>query len=144
MYQCSKCGGTMSYPHDVCPCCGVLLSGVKCQGCGYTGAKSVFINNGHKCPKCDSIVHVPGSIGGRKKGDCFIATAVFQDYDCWEVVRLRVLRDRHLLRSRIGRFLVRFYYKTGPLLSIRLQGGYFAREVLKPALHWLAARRFLG
>ena len=60
MYRCSHCGGTMSVPLDRCPSCGVLLSGVKCENCGYIGGKSEFINNNHHCPKCNSAVHVPG------------------------------------------------------------------------------------
>ena len=60
MYQCSHCRGVMAYPADVCPHCGVLLKGVRCQGCGYTAAKSVFIANNHRCPKCGGAVRVHG------------------------------------------------------------------------------------
>ena len=61
MYQCSNCGKTMSYPLDRCPGCGAILSGVRCQACKYVGAKSEFINNGHRCPKCNSIVYISGT-----------------------------------------------------------------------------------
>lgn len=61
MYQCSNCGQPMAYPQDRCPGCGVLLSGVRCQSCRYVGGKQEFISNGHKCPKCDSVVHIPGT-----------------------------------------------------------------------------------
>jgi uncharacterized RDD family membrane protein YckC len=46
----------MGYPHDRCPHCHVLLSGVKCQACGHIDSKSVFINNHHRCPKCGNHV----------------------------------------------------------------------------------------
>ena len=60
MYKCSKCGAAMSQPLDRCPKCGVLLSGIKCEACGYLGGKSEFIINNHRCPKCNSITYVPG------------------------------------------------------------------------------------
>lgn len=58
MYRCSNCGYQMEYPLDTCPGCKVLLSGVKCNGCGYTDSKEVFIRNNHYCPKCGSFVYV--------------------------------------------------------------------------------------
>jgi hypothetical protein len=61
MYRCSNCGATMSQPLDRCPKCGVLLSGVKCEACGYIGGKTEFINNNHRCPKCNSITYIPGA-----------------------------------------------------------------------------------
>ena len=51
----------MAYPADVCPHCGVLLSGVRCQACGYTDSKAAFVANNHHCPKCGSVVHVGGT-----------------------------------------------------------------------------------
>jgi hypothetical protein len=59
MYRCSRCRATMSQPLDRCPSCGALLSGVKCEACGYIGGKSEFIKNNHRCPKCQSIAHIP-------------------------------------------------------------------------------------
>ena len=105
MYECSNCGHIMSYPLDRCPGCGALLSGVKCQNCGYAAAKSVFINNNHRCPKCGSVVNT---------GDCFVATAVFGDYGCSEVLELRNFRDQFLVNSWFGRKFIDFYYKNGP------------------------------
>lgn len=58
MYQCSNCGATMSQPLDRCPNCRVLLSGVKCQACGYLGGKTEFTNNNNHCPKCGSVVYI--------------------------------------------------------------------------------------
>jgi len=62
MYKCTRCGHTMSYPQSTCPGCGVLLSGVRCDGCGYTDSKEAFINNNHRCPKCGSVVYQGGGI----------------------------------------------------------------------------------
>lgn len=64
MYKCSNCGATMEYPHNRCPSCHVLLSGVRCEGCGYTDTKHVFIENKNRCPKCGSVVNVDASYDG--------------------------------------------------------------------------------
>lgn len=66
MYQCSRCGAAMSQPLDRCPKCGVLLSGVRCEACKYVGGKTEFINNHHRCPKCNSTVRIPGSSSAPK------------------------------------------------------------------------------
>ncbi|WP_420628186.1 hypothetical protein [Candidatus Leptofilum sp.] len=50
----------MSKPLDRCPSCLAIISGVKCNSCSYVGGKSEFISNNHRCPKCNSIVRVPG------------------------------------------------------------------------------------
>lgn len=59
MYKCTKCGKEFysDVPPDNCPYCHVRFSGIKCEGCGYVGSKSDFVNN--RCPKCSRIVHIP-------------------------------------------------------------------------------------
>lgn len=61
MYKCSNCGATMSQPLDRCPSCRVLLSGVKCEACGYIGGKTEFINNNNRCPKCNTVAYIPSA-----------------------------------------------------------------------------------
>ena len=122
MYKCSNCGHVMSYPHDTCPNCHVLLSGVKCQGCGYTAVKQTFVENNHRCPQCGSIVRIGGGSGvvpaaSKNGGNCFVATAVFDDYDCREVIKLRRFRDNYLANYFWGRKFISFYYCHGPALA---------------------------
>lgn len=125
MYRCSKCGAQMTYPHDRCPACGVLLSGVKCESCGYIAAKSVFIKNNHRCPKCGSIVRSSG-------GGCFVATAVFDGcYDCPELMKLRYFRDNYLARTRPGRRFIAFYYKRGPIWAEAIKNKPLLKSFLK-------------
>ncbi len=114
MYKCSRCGATMPYPLDRCPKCNVILSGVKCEGCQYVGGKQEFIDNGHRCPKCGSHVRIPAAASS---GGCFIATAVYGDYDCPQVKVLRRFRDDVLKKSRAGKWFIAFYYRTGPSLA---------------------------
>ena len=54
MYRCSNCGTTMIEPLARCPNCNVSLWGVKCTSCGFIGEKKVFIENNHRCPKCNA------------------------------------------------------------------------------------------
>ena len=68
MYKCSNCGHTMSQPFDRCPNCKVPLSGVRCESCKYIGEKSEFINNNHRCPKCNSKVQIPSDSASASSG----------------------------------------------------------------------------
>lgn len=61
MYRCSNCGNMMTQPLDRCPSCRVILSGVRCEACYYVGGKIEFVNNHHRCPKCNSMVTIPGA-----------------------------------------------------------------------------------
>lgn len=54
-----------------------------------------------------------GKYKSDKKG-CFIATAVYGDYEAPEVVRLRRWRDDKLSRTPLGRVGITFYYKVSP------------------------------
>lgn len=110
MYRCSRCGATMPYPLDHCPKCNVLLCGVKCEACGYVGGKQEFIDRGHRCPKCGSSVKIPAAASS----GCFVATAVYGDYECSQVMILRRFRDEILEKSRWGRNFITFYYQNGP------------------------------
>ena len=52
----------------------------------------------------------------KKKGGCYIATAVYGSYDCPEVWTLRRYRDHKLARSLAGRTFIRAYYAISPTL----------------------------
>lgn len=52
-----------------------------------------------------------------KKG-CYVATAVYGSYDCPEVWTLRRFRDEFLNKRRLGRLLVKIYYKISPRLIL--------------------------
>ena len=54
----------------------------------------------------------------KKSGSCFVATAVYEDYDHPQVIRLRAFRDHFLSSSSLGRILIRIYYVVGPFLAI--------------------------
>ena len=54
----------------------------------------------------------------KKSGSCFVATAVYEDYDHPQVIRLRAFRDHFLSGSALGRILITIYYVLGPYLAI--------------------------
>src|SRR5690606_23109743 len=65
---------------------------------------------------------------------CFVATAVYGNYDCPEVRVLRRFRDQVLARTHGGRILIRAYYATSPTLVRGLgQRGWFVR-IVRPML----------
>ena len=55
-------------------------------------------------------------------GACFIATAIYGDYDHPQVLKLRRFRDQVLLRSAGGRCSVRWYYRVGPGMAECVSG----------------------
>jgi hypothetical protein len=57
--------------------------------------------------------------GGQERGGfCFIATAVYGDYDHPQVRRFRQFRDGVLARSPAGRAFIRWYYRHGRSLAL--------------------------
>ena len=76
---------------------------------------------------------------GTKSG-CYIATCVYQSYNCPEVWCLRRYRDQYLAKRRSGRAFIKFYYATSPTLVkwfgktkwfIKLFRPYLDRKVQK-------------
>lgn len=77
--------------------------------------------------------HPAAKRGGTSPG-CFVATAVFGEEDCRELVILRRFRDEHLLSSASGRAFVRLYYRFGPGLARHIGGNAILRNLFRAAL----------
>lgn len=71
------------------------------------------------------------------KEGCFIATAVYGNQDAPEVKVLRAFRERSLLESRRGRFLVAAYEYFGPVAAIPVRKAKPLRIALKAILNAL-------
>ena len=71
--------------------------------------------------------------GPQKKEGCFIATAVYGDYNHEKVLVLRKYRDENLSKSLLGRTIISFYYFTSPPLSKYFKQG-LVRELTKLTL----------
>ena len=65
---------------------------------------------------------------------CYIATAVYGDYDAPEVLTLRMYRDIVLKKTLIGRAFIRLYYATSPKLASKLKGHTFINSKIKKIL----------
>jgi hypothetical protein len=76
-----------------------------------------------------------GEIGGR--GNCFIATKVFQDPFCYEVAVLQAFRDQHLVNSWFGRCFVKTYNLVSPILIEIFPDRLFETKLLRSLLLWL-------
>ena len=78
-----------------------------CVGGGYDWGDSDFddddrFSNG-RCKKC-------GRGDGLFGGDCFVATAVYEDVNAPQVKTLREIRDQVLMNNYLGEKFVKFYY----------------------------------
>lgn len=62
---------------------------------------------------------------------CFIATAVYGDYDAQEVKTLRYFRDEFLLKSKVGSKFVEFYYKKSPALALYVERKHFLQQLIR-------------
>lgn len=60
-------------------------------------------------------------LGAPKSEGCYIATAVYGDYDAPQVIVLREFRDTVLRRSLLGRIFIKAYYKYSPSIAKRLK-----------------------
>ena len=58
-----------------------------------------------------------------RSGGCYIATCVYESYDCPEVWVLRRYRDNKLALTWYGKLFIKLYYKTSPIL-VRAFGKY--------------------
>jgi hypothetical protein len=74
---------------------------------------------------------------------CFIATAVYGDYDHFVVKEFRRFRDETLLRTKIGGKIVKFYYSLSPLLVPMIKRSSFFKQLLNQLL-LMPAYRYLS
>lgn len=74
------------------------------------------------------------SNGDMSGGACFVATAAYGDKLHPDVRALRAFRDQHLIRYRVGRSFVRFYWFVGPKLARHTKPEQFHAAVVRKIL----------
>jgi hypothetical protein len=65
---------------------------------------------------------------------CYIATAVYGDYNAPEVLVLRRFRDSTLAKSAVGKLFIKTYYRFSPPLAKRLKHTYRINAVVRRLL----------
>lgn len=81
-----------------------------CPGCGKKIVPRLITYQGSiqrsVCPYCATEI--------KRFTNCFIATAVYEDYNHPQVMILRQFRDKYLLQNKNGKKFVELYYKYSP------------------------------
>ena len=73
--------------------------------------------------------------GGGGGGGCFVATAIYNDFNAPQVKILRKFRDELLLKSIIGRFFVQLYYQVSPPVANFIERHTFLKNIFKLPLN---------
>lgn len=69
-----------------------------------------------------------------KGGKCFVATAAYGSELSQQVNYLRLLRDKRLMKSEMGRNFIRLYYRVGPLLAASIEYNSVKRALVRTLL----------
>jgi hypothetical protein len=67
-------------------------------------------------------------------GACYIATAVYGDYNCPQVMVLRSFRDNYLLNYKFGKVFVDYYYQHSPNLVRKFNKYKILNSIIKCSL----------
>ncbi len=70
-----------------------------------------------------------------KKGNCFIATACYGNYNAREVLLLREFRDDVLLNYNLGFYFVRMYYFVSPPIANLISKSEILKQTTRSFLH---------
>lgn len=74
------------------------------------------------------------------KSGCYIATAIYGSYSCEEVLVLRKFRDEQLSNSRVGKCIIKFYYRLSPTLANYIKQDSTMGIIIRKALDCLVTR----
>jgi hypothetical protein len=74
------------------------------------------------------------------KGSCYVATAIYESYDCPQVWTLRRYRDNTLANSWHGRTLIHLYYATSPIIVKRFGQTVWLKKLWRGILDLIVKR----
>lgn len=75
-----------------------------------------------------------------KSEGCYIATAIYGDYNSPEVITLRRFRDQYLLERSWGKCFVSFYYKYSPAVVKKMKNKATLNLIIKYALDYFVIK----
>ncbi len=75
-----------------------------------------------------------------REGSCFIATAVYGNYNDPSVLVFREYRDNVLYQNRAGNLFINVYYAIGPYLAIPVKKIPFLKKCCKLILEYIKKR----
>lgn len=133
--QCVNCGRVHRFTNLLtdCPVCSRTSYAFR----GKTSRLTIF------CTECDSPVlesvkcqcgtsnPINGLTLRKEKPRCFIATATYGSSFAPEVMAFRQFRDDHLLRSKLGAAIVRFYYFASPPIATIVENHRLVRSFMR-------------
>ncbi|MBN3776582.1 cold shock domain-containing protein [Burkholderia sp. Ac-20345] len=106
---------------------------VECIACKKKMVPRIITHRGRPersvCPYCAATF--------KRFGMCFIASAVYGDYDAPEVLSLRRFRDRVLRTTKPGRWAIRAYYQVSPPIARFLHAHPTIASRIRPLLDLL-------
>ncbi|WP_260309092.1 MULTISPECIES: tetratricopeptide repeat protein [Lactococcus] len=76
-------------------------------------------------------INAVGTKYQEKSEGCYVATAIYQTYDCPELWVLRRFRDNTLYHHYLGKKFIHFYYKVSPKLIIRFENSIHIKKTTK-------------
>lgn len=76
----------------------------------------------------------------KKNNGCYVATAVYGNYDCPEVWTLRRYRDYTLAETMPGRLFIYLYYAISPTLVKWFGDAQWFKKMWKPKLDRMVKR----
>lgn len=95
---------------------GYNFSGWSGDASGTTNPKTITIDSDKSITANFTAISTGDGDSG-KKGDCFIATATYGSPFHPDVEILRDFRDTYVVRCKLGRALVNYYYKYSPFIA---------------------------
>ncbi len=114
---------------------------VECSHCGeeYIVEKTSY--DWTECPHCGGRTDSSGNATQGSSGEgCFVATAVYGDYEHPDVRRLRFFRDKTLRHFALGRTFITWYYRYGPDLADHVRDNSFLKQSTRWALEQFVKR----
>jgi hypothetical protein len=90
--------------------------------------------------KAENITRAASNKSTAKKSGCYIATAVYGDYNAPQVAALRHYRDAVLLKTIAGRIIVKLYYSISPGIAAWLTSTVMFNATVRMVLDQVVMR----